>query len=144
MVRSTTSQRTGSRGSPHRWTRRYGIGFTLIELLVVLGIVALLLTIAVPRYFGSIETAKQNILLENLRITRETIDKFYSDTGRYPDSLHELVEKRYLRALPFDPVAESDTTWVLVPPDDPDKGRIYNIRSGAPGTSKGGTPFVEW
>ena len=34
---------------------RRAAGFTLIELLVVLGIVALLLTLAVPRYFPSID-----------------------------------------------------------------------------------------
>lgn len=118
-------------------------GFTLIELLVVLAIVALLLTLAVPRYFQSIETSKEAILSENLRITRETIDKFYGDTGRYPESLAELVEKKYLRSLPVDPITESTTTWVIVPPEDTDKGNVYDIKSGASGSAKGGKPFAE-
>ena len=62
-------------------------GFTLIELLVVLSIIALLLTLAVPRYFHSIEVSKEAVLRENLHLVRETIDKFYGDKGRYPDSL---------------------------------------------------------
>lgn len=72
-----------------------GAGFTLIELLVVLGIVALLLTLAVPRYFPSVDQARDTILAENLRNTRATItiDQFYGDTGRYPDSLEQLVQK---------------------------------------------------
>ena len=77
--------------------------FTLIELLVVLGIVALLLTLAVPRFFPSIDSTKETILLENLRNTRAIIDQFHADTGRYPESLEQLVEKKYLRELPMDP-----------------------------------------
>jgi general secretion pathway protein G len=119
------------------------VGFTLIELLVVLAIVALLLTLAMPRYFQSIDTSKEAILRDNLRITRNTIDKFYGDTGRYPKSLDELVEKKYLRALPLDPITDSTTTWVIVPPDDTDKGNVYSIKSGAPGNSKDGKPYAD-
>jgi general secretion pathway protein G len=119
-------------------------GFTLIELLVVLAIVALLLTLAVPRFFPGIDTAKDTILADNLRNTRAVIDQFYADTGRYPDSLEQLVEKKYLRALPVDPVADSNSAWILVPPDDTTKGNIYSIRSGAPGNDRKGRPYAEW
>ena len=118
--------------------------FTLIELLVVLAIVALLLTLAVPRFFPGIDTAKETILADNLRNTRAVIDQFYADTGRYPDSLEQLVEKKYLRALPVDPVADSNNAWILVPPDDTTKGNIYSIRSGAPGNDRKGRPYAEW
>ena len=128
-----------------RGSRIGDAGFTLIELLIVLAIVALLLTLAVPRYFQNIDAAKEVVLADNLRTTRETIDKFYGDTGRYPESLGELVEKKYLHALPVDPVTESTATWIIVPPDDPKKGNVYNIRSGAPGKSRrDGKPFSEW
>ena len=118
-------------------------GFTLIELLVVLAIIALLASLAMPRYFQSIDTAKETILADNLRLTRETIDKFYGDTGRYPESLDELVARKYLRALPVDPITESTATWVIVPPDDGDKGNVYTIKSGAPGNNRSGTPFAD-
>lgn len=118
-------------------------GFTLIELLVVLGIIALLASLAVPRYFQSIDTAKETILADNLQITRGTIDKFYGDTGRYPESLDELVEKKYLRALPFDPITENTTTWLIEAPDNGAKGSVYNIRSSAPGLDRNGKPFSE-
>ena len=119
-------------------------GFTLIELLVVLGIIALLLTLAVPRYFPTVDSAKETILSDNLRNLRDVIDQFYADRGRYPDSLDQLVEKKYLRALPVDPITESSATWILVPPEDASKGAIYSIRSGAPGTSRSGKPYSEW
>ena len=120
-------------------------GFTLIELLVVLGIVALLLTLAVPRFFPSVDKTKETILLDNLRNTRAVIDQYHADTGRYPDSLEQLVEKKYLARVPVDPVTESDTTWVVVAPEaDGEQGAVYDIRSGAPGNGRDGRPYAEW
>jgi general secretion pathway protein G len=124
--------------------RRPTRGFTLIELLVVLGIVALLLTLAVPRFFPSIDSAKDTILADNLRNTRAVIDQYYADTGRYPDSLEQLVEKKYLRTIPVDPVADSSTSWILVPPEDSTKGNLYSIKSGAPGNDRNGKPYLDW
>jgi general secretion pathway protein G len=126
----------------HRFSRRPG--FTLIELLVVLAIVALLLTLAVPRFFPSVDSARETILADNLRNTRIVIDQFYSDTGRYPDSLDQLVEKKYLRAVPLDPVTESSASWIIVPPEDASKGAVFSIRSGAPGNGRNGRPYQEW
>ena len=119
-------------------------GFTLIELLVVLGIIALLLTLAVPRYFPSVDKSKEIVLADNLRNVRQVLDQYYGDTGRYPDSLEQLVEKKYLRAMPVDPITESDTTWIVVPPEDVAKGGVYNIKSGAPGTDRSGKPYSDW
>ena len=119
-------------------------GFTLIELLVVLGIVALMLTLAVPRYFPSIDKSKEVVLADNLRNVRNVIDQYYGDTGRYPDSLEQLVEKKYLRALPVDPITDSETTWVIIPPEDGAKGGVYNIKSGAPGNDRSGKPYADW
>jgi general secretion pathway protein G len=119
-------------------------GFTLIELLVVLGIVALLLTLAVPRFFPSIDKSKETILAENLRNTRAVIDQFHADTGRYPDSLEQLVEKKYLPRVPFDPVLESDAGWIVVPPEDASRGSVADIHSGAEGKGRNGKPYSEW
>lgn len=119
-------------------------GFTLIELLVVLGIVALMLTLAVPRYFPSLDKSKEVVLADNLRNVRQVLDQYYGDTGRYPDSLEQLVEKHYLRALPYDPITESDATWIIIAPEDGAKGAVYNIRSGAPGNDRAGKPYADW
>lgn len=119
-------------------------GFTLIELLVVMAIIAILLTIALPRYFGSIDKSKEAVLRQDLSILRDALDKYYGDTGKYPDALDELVKKRYLRTIPVDPLTESASTWIAVPPDDSAKGGIYDIKSGAPGAALNGTLFSQW
>lgn len=119
-------------------------GFTLIELLVVMAIIATLLTIAVPRYFTSVEKSKEAVLRTDLNVMREAIDKFYGDKGKYPDTLDELVSKRYLRALPRDPITDSRETWIIVPPEDPARGGVYDVKSGAPGVSIDGQPYAEW
>lgn len=117
-------------------------GFTLIELLVVLAIIALLASIATPRYFSSVERAREAVLRETLATVREAIDKFHADTGSYPASLDELVRRRYLRRAPVDPVTESASTWVAVPAPLGEAG-VFDVRSGAPGRASDGTAFSE-
>jgi general secretion pathway protein G len=119
-------------------------GFTLIELLVVMAIIAILLTIASPRYFHSVDKSKEAVLHQNLVLTRQTIDKYFSDNGKYPDTLDDLVTKKYLRSLPYDPITESNATWVIVPSTSPDKTGVYDIKSGAPGTAIDGTAYKDW
>jgi general secretion pathway protein G len=119
-------------------------GFTLIELLVVMGIIAMLLALAAPRYFSSVEKSKEAMLRQTLTVTREALDKYYGDNGRYPDTLEALVTRKYLRSLPVDPVTGSSGTWIVIPPESPDKGAVYEVRSGAEGVGRDRTPFKEW
>jgi general secretion pathway protein G len=124
-------------------TPRHG-GFTLIELLVVMSIIATLLMIAVPRYFHSLERSKETVLRQDLAVMRDAIDKFYGDIARYPDTLAELVERRYIRSVPVDPMTRSAETWVLVPSEDSTITGARDVRSGAIGEGSDGTPFAEW
>lgn len=119
-------------------------GFTLIELLVALTIVALLLSLVMPRYFGGLERADEAVLKENLYLMRDAIDKHYADTGRYPASLDELASKKYLRAVPSDPVTRSNTTWMVVAPADIQQGAVYDVKSGAKGVGRDGRPYDQW
>ena len=125
-------------------THLFAAGFTLIELLVVMAIIATLLTLAVPRYFGSVEKSKEAVLKQNLATLRDSLDKYYGDTGRYPDSLDDLVTKKYLRNIPLDPLTESASTWILIAPEDPGKGMVYDVKSGAQGKASDGTAYEDW
>ena len=118
-------------------------GFTLIELLVVMAIIALLLTIAVPRYLGSVEKSKEVALKENLQVLRTGIDKYYADKGVYPSVLADLVAQNYFRKVPVDPVTESSSTWQVVTSLDPDKPGVADIRSGARGKTRDGVPYEQ-
>jgi prepilin-type N-terminal cleavage/methylation domain-containing protein len=116
-------------------------GFTLIEMLVVLTIVALLMTLALPRYFGSLDRSRETALHENLKVMRVTIDKFYADKGRYPDNLNELVEHKYLLVVPVDPITETERTWITVPVQDSDQKGIADVKSGAQGQDSNGRSY---
>jgi general secretion pathway protein G len=118
-------------------------GFTIIELLVVMALIALLLTIATPRYLQSVDRAKESTLRESLFVMRDAIDKFRADRGSYPTSLNELVEHRYLRVVPIDPMTNRIDTWMFVLAQEPNRG-VADVRSGATGTASDGKPFREW
>lgn len=119
-------------------------GFTLIELLVVMAIIATLLGLVLPRYYGSVKRAEEATLKQNLALMRDALDKHFADTGRYPDALEELASKRYLRGIPLDPVTGAKDSWVATPPPDPELGRVYDVRSGSDETALDGTPFNTW
>ena len=133
--------------------RRSQKGFTLIELMVTLAIMALLATIVLPLAELSVQRQKEQELRLALREIRGAIDaykrasdegrivRFYGDNGRYPDSVDELVDKRYLRGPPFDPMTESFTTWILVPPANGRPGKVYDVKSGAEGSARDGRPL---
>ncbi|MBK7354376.1 MAG: prepilin-type N-terminal cleavage/methylation domain-containing protein [Nitrosomonas sp.] len=119
-------------------------GFTLIELLVVMAVIATLLSIVAPRYFNSIDRSREAVLRQNLSIMRDAIDKFYSDTGKYPLSLNQLVEEKYIRAIPIDPMTESSQTWIEVPPSDPEIEGMYDVRSSSDRQALDGTFYDKW
>lgn len=135
---------------PQLWTpmgslrrRAWKAGFTLIEMLVVLSIIALLLSIAVPRYFNAIAYSRELVLKDSLGILRSSIDGFHSDRGRYPTDLNELAEQRYIRVVPVDPITESATTWKTTASTDPQSPGISDVHSGAEGATKEGVPYAQ-
>jgi general secretion pathway protein G len=119
-------------------------GFTLIELIVVLAIITTLLGVAAPSYFKSLQTANEAVLKENLAVTRDALQKYYADKGKYPDSLEDLAQEKYLRKLPMDPITGSAYTWIVVPPQEHFEGSVYDLHSGAPGAGADGTAYRQW
>lgn len=122
-------------------------GFTLIELLVVMAALGLLLSLAAPRYLEHLERSRETVLRHNLVGMRDAIDKFSADRSRYPNDLNELVQQRYLRHVPLDPVTDRYDSWMVVPPPNAPAGQsgpVYDVRSGAPGNAKDGTAYASW
>jgi general secretion pathway protein G len=119
-------------------------GFTLVELLVVMAVIALLVSLAAPRYFTSIDKAKESALRESLMQLRQAVDRHFADVGRYPGSLDELVARKYLRGVPVDPFTERKDTWIVVPPEDKSLGAVFEVRSGARGQARDGTSYDTW
>jgi general secretion pathway protein G len=116
-------------------------GFTLVELMAVIVIILLLASVAVPVAYRSIVRARESTLMTTLNVTRKAIDDYRGDHAKYPESLSELKEKRYLRDIPFDPVTNSATTWLY---DRADDGGIMNIHSGSSDTASDGSAFGGW
>ncbi len=118
-------------------------GFTLIELLVVMAIIAVLLTIVTPRYFTSVDRAKETVLKQNLSILRDAIDKYYADTGKYPEDLSQLVEERYIRSIPVDPITEQ-SVWTEIPPPDVEMEGVFDVRTTSDRQALDGTFYEKW
>lgn len=119
-------------------------GFTLVELLVVMAILALLMSLALPRYFGSVDRAREQALKQELNVVRRSLDEYYADHGQYPDNLQALVNEHYISKLPWDPIAESNDGWLIIAPELPLTGGVYNLHSSSTLQAADGTTYAEW
>lgn len=124
-------------------------GFTLIELLIVMSIIGILASIVVPSYKRNLIKARETVLMENLYQMRRAIDTFFADNIRYPDSLEDLVDNKYLRDIPRDPFTESTETWEIIAPEPTLEGQlaeggVEDVHSGSDLVGLNGIPYREW
>jgi len=124
-------------------------GFTLIELMIVMAIITILAAIGLAVYGNSVQSAKEATLREDLFRMRDAIDQYCADKNHYPASPDALVDEKYIRRVPVDPITKSADTWQTTL-SEPEPGNpsaepgIYNVKSGAEGTGLDGTPYSEW
>jgi general secretion pathway protein G len=124
-------------------------GFTLIELMVVMAVIAVLMAIALPIYTRAVQRAKESVLKNNLFTMRTVIDEYTYDKQKAPQTLQDLVSDGYLRQVPVDPMTNSADSWKLIMEDASNAANqtepgIWDVRSGADGTSLEGTAYSEW
>ncbi len=128
---------------------RRRFGFTLIELMIVMAIIAVLMSVALPIYNRSIIRSKESVLKNNLFTLRTVIDEYTYDKQKAPQTLQDLVSDGYLRQVPIDPMTGNADSWKLIMEDasntvNQTQPGIFDVRSGAEGTSLEGTPYSEW
>lgn len=124
-------------------------GFTLIELIIVMAVIAILASIAIPRYLASVKSAKEAVLKEDLHVMRDAIDSYTMDKGKAPQSLDDLVQAGYLKAIPTDPMTHSNETWVTQTDDtlesiDQSEPGVNDVHSGSQETSTNGEMYSTW
>ena len=135
LYRLSNSDRSGDRG------------FTLLELVMVMTIIVILASVGVASYQQIQLKARETILREDLRQMRKMIDQFAADKERLPQSIEELVQERYLRSVPVDPITD-EADWELEMGDDDvsltgGQG-VVDVHSSARGEGSDGKSYREY
>lgn len=132
-------------------------GYTLIEMMIVIAIIGILATMSLPSMQRSLIRAKEATLRNTLFTLRNIIDQYYADNGNYPESLENLVEKKYMRTIPKDPFTGTFKEWILLPQpvdiEDEDEEdseeeeeafQLYDVHSGSNLVGLNNIPYNEW
>lgn len=129
--------------------RRQDAGFTLVELLIVMLIIGILATLAIPRFEGAIKQAREAVLKEDLHVMRTAIDSYTADKQKAPQSLDDLIQDGYLKAVPEDPMTHSKDSWVTETSDalssvDQTEPGIADVHSSSEEVGSDGQPYSSW
>jgi general secretion pathway protein G len=129
------------------WQRTAERGFSLLELMIAMFILIILLSVAIPTYHKSVQQARETVLKENLWQMRRAIDQYQTDKGKLPKSIDDLVEGKYLRDRPVDPITEG-TEWDEISDADPNSPEgeegMVNVKSTAPDTDSDGKAYADY
>ncbi|HEY0704815.1 MAG TPA: type II secretion system protein [Candidatus Acidoferrales bacterium] len=124
-------------------------GFTLIEMMVVMAIIIILMTIAVARYDLVITKSHETVLRSDLAVMRKAIQDYTLDKECGPSSLDDLVNEKYIGAIPTDPMTHGKD-WVTTEDDvslSPEQtcNGISDLHSAAEGISPiTSTAYSSW
>ena len=129
--------------------RKQDAGFTLVELMIVMAIIGILAVIAVPSYITAIKHSREAVLKEDLFVLRGAIDSYTMDKQKAPQSLDDLTQEGYLKAIPEDPMTHSNTTWVTDTGDsvhslDQSEPGIDDVHSGSSDMGTDGQAYSTW
>jgi len=144
-----TQNQTGQEWMERNTKTGNSSGFTILELMIVMTIIAILVAIAIPMYQSVLVRAKETVLLDNQRVINEAIDQYTADKKKAPQTLQDLIDARYFREIPIDPITNSRDTWVpkidtgVAYVDQTDSG-LGNVCSGSSQASIDGTTYNTW
>ncbi len=132
--------------------RRRFAGYSLVEMLIVVALIGVVATMAMPSFVNSSRRARESVLRHDLWILRSVIDQFFTDKGRYPSDIEELVQSGYIRRVPIDPITESpnwEAVWATQLADDEPEGLsgdggMVDVRSSSTQRSLDGSLYSEW
>ncbi len=136
-------------------------GFTLVELLVVIVVLAVLAAIVLPKFMNSGTRGKESALKSDLKLLRNAVSMFHTDTGAYPSSLSDLAATTapangldstgtsasitatdwhgpYLEDIPNDPISGSALNYSTT------SGSVGKVTSSASGNALDGTAYSGW
>ena len=123
-------------------------GFTFVELVMVITLLGILISIAIPVYRAQVLATKESVLEHNLATLRDRIDQYRADRDEYPASLEALVDAKYLKELPRDPMTESnqwEEIFAEYDSEQPDQEPgVYDVQSFSNRVDSHGRPYNEW
>jgi len=122
-------------------------GFSLLELMITMFILIILISVVMPTYQRSVQHARETVLQENLWQMRRSIDQYSADKGKLPQSIDDLVEGKYLREKPVDPITEK-AEWKEIQGEDTNSSDgnqgLTDVKSMADGEDSEGKKFDEY
>ena len=128
---------------------RKDAGFTLVELMIVMAIIGVLAVVAIPKFEASLKLARESVLKEDLHVMRAAIDSYTMDKQKAPQSLDDLVQEGYLKAIPEDPMTHAKDTWITDSSDamhslDQTESGIDDVHSGSQESGQDGQAYSTW
>ncbi len=120
-------------------------GMTLLEIMIVLAIIGSILAAVGPRIFGKQDKAKRDeakLIMNNIA---SSINMYYTDCGKYPETLENLVNQdstcsnwgpeAYLKKVPTDPWGSAFIYSV--------EGSNYTLKSLGKDKKEGGDGYAK-
>jgi general secretion pathway protein G len=93
----------------------------------------------------TVRQVRESVLKQDLQEMRKAIDAYTLKNERPPQSLNDLVDGNFLRAIPADPITLK-ADWVAKFDDVEKQGvnGIVNVRSNSGGSNAHGEPYNSW